>query len=507
MKINIGEAITDDFAALGLTDITDGLLIYVSIDLQKQNYKTIDEVVNRVQAKISVYKALMQINLGKATVADYNALGLSQIDINILIYVNADLQGKKFVTVDEVKAQIEKNIQTYKVLLKISLGEATIEDYKAIGVNEIIDYNISYVNIRIKGANIPQVSDAKMVINIIISNMIYSNVGGVITDSITGNPLQGVEIRFRIGDNNTTGEYFSKNGVPVVATIDAQGKYSIQLPEGCYTVEIKKDGYVAQNFVITSDGKSKTVLQNIQLVMIKYTISGVVRDAETGNALEGVAIKFRVGKDNKSGDYYSVNGTEVVVYTDAQGKYTVSLAGGTYTAEAKKNGNITIYSVIISSESAEKMLQDMVLSKTLPENQYRVVLSWGNNPLDLDSYFAGTTGDGQSINVNYQKPTIKVGDTVVTLDRDDRDGNGPETVTFVVDSSGNYTYSVYDLSDSSTPASNLLSLSGATVKVYKGNEEIKTYVIPTNENGITWNVFKVENGQIVDVNTITSDKK
>ncbi|MBD7909962.1 carboxypeptidase regulatory-like domain-containing protein [Clostridium cibarium] len=507
MRINLGEAITDDFTALGLTDITDGLLIYVSTDLQKQNYKTIDEVVNRVQAKISIYKALMQINLGKATVADYNALGLSQININILIYVNADLQGKKFVTVDEVKAQIEKNIQIYKVLLKISSGEATIEDYRAIGVNEIIDYNISYVNIRIKNANISQVSDAKMVINIIINNMIFSNVGGVITDSTTGKPLQGVEIRFRIGANNTTGDYFTKNGVPVVATIDAQGKYSIQLPEGCYTVEIKKDGYVTQNFVITSDGKAKNVLQNIQLIMIQYTVSGVVRDAETGNPLEGVAIRFRVGENNKSGDYYSVNGTEVVVYTDAQGKYSVSLAGGTYTAEAKKDGNITIYSVIISSESAEKMLQDMVLSKTLPENQYRVVLSWGSNPHDLDSYFTGKTGDGQSINVYYQNKTVKVGDTVVTLDRDDTDGNGPETVTFVVDQKGNYTYSVYDLSDSSTPSSNLLSLSGATVKVYKGNQELKTYVIPTNASGITWNVFKVENGQIVDVNTITSDKK
>ncbi|KHD34559.1 hypothetical protein NL50_16640 [Clostridium acetobutylicum] len=507
MRINIGEAVTDDFKALGLTDINDGLLLYATTDLQNKNYKTADEVIARVQAQIEIYRALMQINLGKATTADYNTLEIIDINDSILTYVNADLQGKNYVNVDEVKAEIEKNIQIYNALLKIDSGSATIDDYRTIGITTVIDYNISYVNIRIKGMNIPQVSDAKRFINIILNNMIVSSVSGTITDSATGTPLQGVEIRFRIGENNISGDYFSKNGSPVEATVDAQGKYSIQLPEGSYTVEIKKDGYVTQNFVITSNGKAKTVLQNIQLVMLQYTVSGVVKDAQTGNPLQGVAIRFRIGQDNKSGDYYSVNGNEVVVYTDAQGKYTVSLEAGTYTAEAKKDGYINVYSVVISSEATENNIQNIVISQTLSENQYRVVLTWGANPLDLDSHFSGTTGSGQSINVYYQAPSAQVGDTVVSLDTDAKFGYGPETVTFVVDSKGSYTYSVFDFSDGSSSASNKLSLSGATVRVYKGSEQIKTYTVPTNAEGITWNVFKVENGQIVDVNSITGDRE
>ena len=50
-----------------------------------------------------------------------------------------------------------------------------------------------------------------------------------------------------------------------------------------------------------------------------------------------------------------------------------------------------------------------------------------------------------------------------------------------------------------------MSVSGANVKVYQGSTLVKEYNVPTGRAGNVWNVFKIVNGQIIDVNAYNSD--
>jgi hypothetical protein len=47
-----------------------------------------------------------------------------------------------------------------------------------------------------------------------------------------------------------------------------------------------------------------------------------------------------------------------------------------------------------------------------------------------------------------------------------------------------------------------LSESKGLVKVYSSTGLLKVYQIPTDQSGLYWRVFRIENGEVVDVNEI-----
>lgn len=88
------------------------------------------------------------------------------------------------------------------------------------------------------------------------------------------------------------------------------------------------------------------------------------------------------------------------------------------------------------------------------------------------------------------------GQKVANLDLDDTSSYGPETITITVDAdlveNGELRYCVHNFSGGSASA---LSDSGATVRIYRGNQLEKTYNITRNREGMVWHVFKIdENG-------------
>ncbi|MCM1552886.1 MAG: hypothetical protein NC092_09375, partial [Butyrivibrio sp.] len=52
--------------------------------------------------------------------------------------------------------------------------------------------------------------------------------------------------------------------------------------------------------------------------------------------------------------------------------------------------------------------------------------------------------------------------------------------------------------------SNQLSLSGAMVRVYTGNEKPKTFYVPKNNVGTVWHVFDIDENGITPVNEFYS---
>ncbi|KHD34560.1 hypothetical protein NL50_16645 [Clostridium acetobutylicum] len=406
-KINKGQAVLTDYSTLGITNVDSSIIIYINADLQGKGFKTVEEIEERISAEINIYKALQKINAGEAVLSDYGILGITGLDSNLVVYANADLQGKNYTNVDEVKVTIEQDLNVYQILKKINDGTASLNDYSEVNITEVIDYNLYYVNARIKGANLVTLEAVQERILNLVNSIKISTASGYIKDASTGNFVVGAAIKFKINDGTNIDKYLSKNGVEIVVYTDANGKYSIDLPEGNYTAVAQMDGYIAQEFSIIANEANESVQQNTALVPIRN------------------------------------------------------------------------------------------------DEKYSIVLTWGAVPRDLDSHLTGTTADGTILHVNYNtKKAYDNGKEVASLDVDDQSSYGPETVTLDADGTGTYKYSVFDYSDQSSTTSNLMSNSGAKVNVYKGNQLVKTYTISPNEVGDVWNVFQIVNGQIVDVNTV-----
>ena len=90
------------------------------------------------------------------------------------------------------------------------------------------------------------------------------------------------------------------------------------------------------------------------------------------------------------------------------------------------------------------------------------------------------------------------------LDYDDTSSYGPETITVTLNAEildgGVFCYSVHDYTNAANNNTNALSLSDAVVRVYQGNQQIKTFSIPQNKYGTVWHVFDISEQGIKAVN-------
>ena len=284
------------------------------------------------------------------------------------------------------------------------------------------------------------------------------------------------------------------------ATTDENGQYSFTIPAGTYKLEVKKNGYVDFSaFVDVVDGET-TPVQTFLLVLgseyIIGTASGKVTNAFTGSALPGVSLEFRKGWNNTTfGDVVKSG-----VTTNSNGEYSVTLGSGNYTAIASKEGYITSYFNIVVQMGTTGN-QNGSLTPVLSGDQYRIVITWGENPRDLDSHVQGCYSDDSQFHVYYVDMSAYEGDVqVCQLDVDDTDSYGPETITLQTVSSKPYYYYIHRYAGEGS-----IATSGAQIKVYQGAAEIATYNPPTNQGTDDyWNVFAIVNGRIVTRNTITS---
>jgi len=130
----------------------------------------------------------------------------------------------------------------------------------------------------------------------------------------------------------------------------------------------------------------------------------------------------------------------------------------------------------------------------LVSGQFRVILTWGESPSDLDSHMTGPTTSGGRWHSYY-------GDEVPTggqcgLDYDDTSSYGPETVTCPITGSsgetlrpGVYRYSVHHYSGSNTIGS-----SGASVRLEFSNGAYYIYTPPASGfsgSKDVWTVFEL----------------
>ena len=295
-------------------------------------------------------------------------------------------------------------------------------------------------------------------------------------------------------------------------TTDANGYYEIpEFVPGVYSVQAAAVGYLTltvNSININADNGSFT-LPTFQLLSSDMsgvnTVAGVAKNATTGLGIEGVTVNVRANWNNQSGDVIATT------TTDADGSYSFSLERGYYTLEFARDGFVSTFVNVASSNAigaCEGVLSPTSTSE-VTSTEFRIVLTWGETPRDLDSHLVGLDDANSVFHIAYYNKVERDtdGNVIASLDVDDVSSYGPETVTIVnARTDATYYYSVKDFTDRYDATSTKMSESGANVKVYQGSVLVKEYNVPLNQAGTIWNVFKIENGSVVDINNYNADE-
>lgn len=219
------------------------------------------------------------------------------------------------------------------------------------------------------------------------------------------------------------------------------------------------------------------------------SLEGQVTDATDGNPIAGAEVCMQV--------------VNLCATTDSDGRFVISGAPlGEQVIDTTAEGYIEVPNQTATVTADGDTERPIAMSPVVPVGQLRIVLEWGENPADLDSYLWLP----DSTQILHNNKTDVNGTAVLNLD--DTDGFGPETITILQENAGTYTYAVYNFSRGHRGASTTISESGAIVRVYRGEKEIKVYPAPTSGDGNWWHVFDIDGATstITQVNTLVESE-
>ncbi len=150
----------------------------------------------------------------------------------------------------------------------------------------------------------------------------------------------------------------------------------------------------------------------------------------------------------------------------------------------------------------------------LEDTAYRIELSWDNKDIDLDSMLVAAFPQDEYFYMTYFVEKTFHPELADVFQKDDRaeivkdvkDGSEPETTKiYNLEADGYYYFMVCNHSKNDREE---LSLSGATIRVYSGNETTPVYTcrVPKGE-GYCWNAFCIlgNGGYIVPVDEISDN--
>jgi plastocyanin len=222
-------------------------------------------------------------------------------------------------------------------------------------------------------------------------------------------------------------------------------------------------------------------------------ISGQVIDALTGDDIAGATVRLHKAEDGIAG--------VVVGQTTStdQGRFVFSaLPPGSYVLIADVQGYISGKRQVAISAGESLSHQDVVLSPLLNPGEIRIILTWGENPEDLEAHLTGPNPDGCRHHCFYWNREIPG----ARLDTDSTRGFGPETITISGALAGVYRYYVHDFSDRLEDATDGLAVSGARVHLVFGDGRNPITFYAPSDNGSVWHVFDLDgtSGAITPVN-------
>jgi hypothetical protein len=194
----------------------------------------------------------------------------------------------------------------------------------------------------------------------------------------------------------------------------------------------------------------------------------------------------------------SVSAAGQTTTTDASGNFRfAALPAGPVSVTATASGFLpgTQTATVPAGGTANIVI---ALSPTLPAGQFRIVLTWGATPRDLDSHLWVPTTPAIT-EVYFGNQGSLTAPPFAELDTDDVTGFGPETITIAQLLPGTYTYAVHNFSQDAP-----ITSSGAQVQVFGSSGSLGTFSIPTSGTGIWWTVFTFNGSTLTPVNTISN---
>jgi hypothetical protein len=228
-------------------------------------------------------------------------------------------------------------------------------------------------------------------------------------------------------------------------------------------------------------------------------VTGLVTDSQEGEPVAGAVVRFTRGNAFRE------------TTTNAAGIFNIpNLATGTFTVRITSANffEVVLENVVITEGT--NTIPPVVVAEAPPAGSYRIVLTWGETPSDLDSHLTGPDGASGRFHVYFGSSNPV---TFANLDRDDTSSFGPETVTVEPLHNGIYRYSVHNYSQRNNlaDAPGGIFRSPARVQVYSSQGLINTFTAPQPPAGTqanTWRVFEMTRSgtqiSITPVNTYVS---
>jgi len=232
----------------------------------------------------------------------------------------------------------------------------------------------------------------------------------------------------------------------------------------------------------SSDGASITI--RVEGGVIQGKVTNAVNGENVPNST--ITILDNTATTNEDGEYKIYIGLQ-------SGEYQVNAAHDSFcpfnsSFQIPDGNSLTLYEYNFS------------MSPFPEPGEIRIVLNWGATPPDLDSHLKIPEIDGQAYHINYSNRGNANAAPFTTLDIDDTDGFGPETITIKQSFTGNYIYYVHQYSSSGS-----LQESGGVVQIYNSPEcDGLSIQVPEEGEGRYWYVCKIdgENGEISVINQI-----
>jgi len=308
---------------------------------------------------------------------------------------------------------------------------------------------------------------------------------GIVKDGFTLSPINGAHVITESGGHQE--DITGPDGVFNLTS----------LPSGLTPVDFSATGYIPVAAEFDVIGGEVT---NVGVVLMTPEgtdpgdLTGKIIDATTGYGIELAVVELREGHNNTSGTPL------LTTSSNPSGNYFFyDVDPGTYTIKALKDGynsNFTNGAVV----SNETMVYDVTLSPILEDGEIRIILTWAENPADLDSHLKLRVDDVQW-HVWFADLGSLTSMPYAQLDVDDVTSYGPETTTIAQIFPTRYKFYVHHWAGNGS----ISSTSNAVVKVYNQYGLIAEYHAPnTGEPGLWWEVFDYDGttGVITDIDLI-----
>lgn len=299
----------------------------------------------------------------------------------------------------------------------------------------------------------------------------------VVIDSITNEPIKPDKILI---DGRNTKFDFDPN----------EQNITIDVPESkSFAMVIIKSNYIAfdeETTIDSIDGSTQYIVPKTKNITFKLV------DSKTNNPIDPDSITI----DGEETQFSSSSGN-VTLDVPTTGRFIIVIMKENYVSFVEE----------LSLDEIESSSQSLTPEQHIDDEEESKV-TWKHSAVkDLDTHLLVFDSSGKKLTeIYYNRKEYSDSNVTISLDRDDT-GDGQydgETVTISpLYHDYKFILVLYDFTNGGNVKSSAMSNSEAKFTITYNNIPQTTY-IPKNVPGVFWNVYRVENGEIDMINTVTT---